>query len=89
MAYFFEKVTVDAGLTVDQLRTCVVSFGCCGELFGCACFTLLDWYIYRGDIKCARICGAMDIGGSWWTAWISTNDVALPYLHCGRQRDPL
>ena len=84
------RAAKDAGLAVRQFRKCVVFRGCCGGGFSCCeCLTLLDWYIYRGDIKCAQICGAMDIGSSWWTAWICSKDVALPCLHCGRQREPV
>ena len=77
----------EAGLRVDQFGKCVVLFDCslCQSTCTAVHLTLLDCSIYRGLTACAELCAAMDIGASWWTAWLSTEDVALPCLRCGAQ----
>ena len=82
----YEQVVAakEAGLRVDQFGKCIV-LDCPSCQVGCSAvhLTLMDWSIYRGLTACAELCAAMDIGASWWTAWLSTQDVALPCLTCG------
>ncbi|CAE7407275.1 unnamed protein product [Symbiodinium sp. CCMP2592] len=83
----YEQVVAakEAGLHVDQFGKCIVFLDCpsCQDAGSAVHLTLLDWSIYRGLAACAELCAGMDIGPSWWTAWLSTQDVALPCLKCG------